>query len=859
MDDDDTPRMFSLDSDDDDSDSDVTANDAGTTSAVDEHQIQGADEHATEPDDDGGDSFEPFGDGDILDSIIVDVKSLGDIATAAAGGGGDRDTDMLKPPMEADTAELDVSDTDTIEYADDSVCDVNGSADGDNDRIDWNAEVEKTDIICKTEPEDEFIQIDKIMINDEFTQVDKIIPSNNAASEGINNHSVTSKCLLCDATFVTLATLTDHLLACNKCKAIKLDPYDISADCNQQSIKVLAETNSTVPLVKRVYYPCEYCDKRFNSKKALKRHLVKHPEAKVHWPTARNSKVPDKTEDYACDYCNKRYPCRSGLTRHMLKHPNVKWSGRARELFRPTKVVHIMPADAAAATASSLVLGRKRRRFPPRLPHTCPQCDNEQFVTLQMYKQHMASVHGVTVKRQRHECAHNGCQRTFRSRFGLQAHVNQQHSGGFEGQNQQDQNASQNLQTISEVQIPPSGCDGQTQQTTGDSKDKRYSCSMCSMTFKLRSDRTKHQRTHSENERPFVCEDCGLRCISKYGLCMHGIKMHGKPLAPKTFQCPICSNTIQFKNRQQHMSVHAKNMSRPYACDTCGKTFLSSARLASHVRWKHAGLGSPKPKNHVCQYCGKAFAWNMKLVDHVRIHTGEKPYVCETCGEAFRNKSILKAHMRSHQLGDSYQDGRFVCEHCGESFEWRNQWSRHMKTHVKKFPCQICNKMLTSFAFLAQHLHRHLLNGEIPAGREREFLSEEQLVMIEKRETMPKPHVCEYCGKSFREKAGLELHLRTHTGERPFKCDLCPQTYHNKVSLIHHKSRHRDEKNYKCAVCEKRFLRMQELKIHMFRHNQQGGYDCEWCGKKNGTKKRLETHQKGIRCQAKKQKKLGLI
>ncbi|XP_034150241.1 zinc finger protein 91 [Esox lucius] len=88
--------------------------------------------------------------------------------------------------------------------------------------------------------------------------------------------------------------------------------------------------------------------------------------------------------------------------------------------------------------------------------------------------------------------------------------------------------------------------------------------------------------------------------------------------------------------------------SRPssHICDHCGKDFVSSTNLKTHLLY----LRGEKP--HMCSLCGKCFVQTSCLKRHLRTHTGEKPYVCPRCGKAWSDSGNLKRHIRKTHPGE---------------------------------------------------------------------------------------------------------------------------------------------------------------------------------------------------------------
>lgn len=49
--------------------------------------------------------------------------------------------------------------------------------------------------------------------------------------------------------------------------------------------------------------------------------------------------------------------------------------------------------------------------------------------------------------------------------------------------------------------------------------------------------------------------------------------------------------------------------------------------------------------------------------------------------------------------------------------------------------------------------------------------------------TGKKPHQCDTCGRTFRERGTLKEHYRIHTGAMPFSCEFCGKAFRFKGVL----------------------------------------------------------------------------
>ncbi|KAK5864062.1 hypothetical protein PBY51_001036 [Eleginops maclovinus] len=300
-----------------------------------------------------------------------------------------------------------------------------------------------------------------------------------------------------------------------------------------------------------------------------------------------------------------------------------------------------------------------------------------------------------------------------------------------------------------------------------DSKKDCVLCPICNKSFRSKYYLKVHNRRHT-GERPFGCAKCGKRYFRKENLSLHEMKDCAKA---QTYTCVTCSSTFNGKvELRLHVVSHTGNM--PHKCSSCPEQFMHKKNLTIHMMKVH---GHPKP--HACSQCPKTFLTRTELrVHEAAKHRGEKPFVCEECGHRASSRNGLQMHIKAIHRNER----PFVCTLCGHAFSQKNNLNMHLRIH----------------------------SGE-------------------------RPYQCHLCGKTFRTQASLDKHQRTHTGERPFSCDVCEQRFTEKGALVRHKaSKHEEGRPHCCQICGKTFKAREQLRVHLRRHKGMRKFECIDCGYK---------------------------
>ena len=128
------------------------------------------------------------------------------------------------------------------------------------------------------------------------------------------------------------------------------------------------------------------------------------------------------------------------------------------------------------------------------------------------------------------------------------------------------------------------------------------------------------------------------------------------------------------------------------------------------------------------------------------------------------------------------------------------------------------------------------------------FVSEEEIVKIEKRNTV----TCPWCAKQFKSKSSLEVHeKKAHLGEDLKKaCEVCGQVVSKmKEHMIRKHPENLDNKSitdYQCPQCDYSTRIRSTLKQHIYNIHTERNLSCDQCDYKSALKTQLNQHNKKV-------------
>ncbi|XP_077432539.1 uncharacterized protein LOC144058140 isoform X1 [Vanacampus margaritifer] len=331
----------------------------------------------------------------------------------------------------------------------------------------------------------------------------------------------------------------------------------------------------------------------------------------------------------------------------------------------------------------------------------------------------------------------------------------------------------------------------------------------------------------TETKERFDCPQCYRWFTSEASLRAHIVwhsirrrRLQTKGQSADVYTCDIEAHTIAAGHTPEYVNetnqdLHQADVleQKTVTCDMCG-THLSH-------------LSDQRDERLLCRNCEMSSSLN------------------NTSSRATQRRASMSATAKAYNPKKTLLGPKiYHCEQCGKGF-----WSLGAYSHHKQSPSQCVDVRLRTG--VTQPSHR---------GRSRSTMKV----------------ACPVCGRKFRHKGIMTLHMRTHENGN-HTCELCNRSFRLFSSLLRHQVVHNEllpppsksfqhqveqlQKNtYSCPDCGKLFSRAKALQFHMRYHGNESGHSpspppprscvrqedlqCAACLKPFANKASLRTHRK---------------
>lgn len=674
--------------------------------------------------------------------------------------------------------------------------------------------------------------------------LEQTAPHHVGAQAKKQTHSDVFECSTCLKTFSASSNLTRHIsllhstfkpFSCKRCGTgftakDSLKRHSIRANCKMSSeeclkpVKMPTEINTQVQscretskLVQRIEghysnkwkFPCEYCPRRFKNQAQLKLHTRLHTGEKP----------------FGCASCDERFIRRDYLKRHLTKcsgkrqGPKVLcdtcgglFTQEALEIHQSNCIISVKSIDCPV-NVSSISSSSTIKAF------SCVSC-NERFLLFSQLQQHILANH------RSNELKQSGI-----LKYEMSSNLPIK-------EEPVDDNCTENFQTSCQMYA------NNGHENPDEEREKPFECDQCNMKFITKSGLGMHMRTHT-TIYPLSCQKCNKGFLSKNVQEKHMRKCKGLEVSKKD---SVTAHAVSSELESSNDEVLVFNK----GSNTTGTGVLQTKFSCKDQDKGNVDKGDTAVHKYQCSECEQSFTDGLLLISHLEAHGREdqerrfgKSHRCHICGQTFDQAGMLQRHMKTqHQ-----ETAKNTCPECFRSFRYPSDVDIHRSCHDpnRPFVCDTCELRFWSSKALTAH-QRLAHPASEPLKTVKPTVKPDGL--------SPKVFTCHPCNKVYTIRRSYMKHCRIkHKGHSQSVDDLKSATTEHQLSNNESNGSGADHKDvsdddsdsapyFPCHVCGKTFLTSESLEDHQRCHLGEKPYECEECGKCFIQLVNLQQHQR---------------
>ena len=752
----------------------------------------------------------------------------------------------------------------------------------------------------------------------------------------IHTRNKAYSCMKCGTSFRSYYFLSKHTLihkdrpySCDICKKMYATKSNLSKHSRRHEKETLV---------------CEECNKKFKTRLELKKHKSSHKTVQ---------------QRHMCDTCNKSYKRASHLKKHKLSHKGTCQKSHVcrfcQESFKKITQLNLHLKTHAKARSRISSVPNVAASETPENKYNCGICSNsfETFYRMRKHKQmhkdrpFMCDVCEETFlvgaelrNHKQSECFDpyvcEVCNKSFNTKRALQSHTilhvlerpymcSACHQS-FKTTKRLKRHMLDHMDKmphicavcdkefteIGNLQEHQQICcnNGCTKQSGSQGQTGKSTCAShgteahgtCNKVLKKVGDLKLHEQVHS-NERPYVCDICGVAFKRRQALRTH---KHTHSKLPIT-RSPVCdAGTITCNSEMSgHLAANPTNvvcvdternqlsgLVLPTSVHISVNPSINSLGVDSSQTIKCLELVSVNPNIVVDVGSNQQFHIQNKEQDNARL-VRSHDFMCPVCNKIFSSSGECEMHMRiqSHDVVQSSSTSAVCREDLDTLYSRENQLLRHTSSSSDERGCTgfmyrqnetavvhsspISERLavedtgavsdsdgefgMADFSDPDDDVHVEMscieiLNSHKNFGGELEPKSDGTVgahQLLHQGKTFQlllhkiQLFTCDVCDKSFPSHDILDEHKISHNNNR---CQTSEKCFQHNVALQDHvlavHSNRKTGTSFECEVCSKAFPNINKLQHHLKSHCDERPYKCDGCGVPFKHKHHMKVHQR---------------